>query len=305
MRSINFVILGDYSIAKELGKKGTESDITIYDKKSNNSIYSFITPTLFPDKIQVLIQSINMAEYAILNIDKFDRYLGESIIALDILNLRDLFILKNDTLDIDKLNNILNTTRFNYKYLDLEELKVEIDKLAIKSKGLEPLVYIDHVFDIKGVGTVVLGILKEGKIKVYDELIIMPLERNVTIKSIQLHGNNVEEAVSPARVGLALKGVKANEISRGDMISNINRLSNAKELIGKFDKSPFFNEPINESEVYMLALGLQIKAVKAQVNNCKIILTSEKSIAYSKDNIALLLKPDSKKNRIVGKVTIE
>jgi selenocysteine-specific translation elongation factor len=305
MRSINFVILGDYSIAKELGKKGTESDITIYDKKSNNSIYSFITPTLFPDKIQVLIQSINMAEYAILNIDKFDRYLGESIIALDILNLRDLFILKNDTLDIDKLNNILNTTRFNYKYLDLEELKVEIDKLAIKSKGLEPLVYIDHVFDIKGVGTVVLGILKEGKIKVYDELIIMPLERNVTIKSIQLHGNNVEEAVSPARVGLALKGVKANEISRGDMISNINRLSNAKELIGKFEKSPFFNEPINESEVYMLALGLQIKAVKAQVNNCKIILKSEKSIAYSKDNIALLLKPDSKKNRIVGKVTIE
>ncbi len=305
MRSINFVILGDYSIAKELGKKGTESDITIYDKKSNNSIYSFITPTLFPDKIQVLIQSINMAEYAILNIDKFDRYLGESIIALDLLNLRDLFILKNDTLDIDKLNNILNTTKFNYKYLDLEELKVEIDKLAIKSKEGEPLVYIDHVFDIKGVGTVVLGILKEGKIKVYDELMIMPLERNVTIKSIQLHGNNVEEAVNPARVGLALKGVKADEISRGDMISNINRLSNTKELIAKFEKSPFFSEPINEKEVYMLALGLQIKAVKVQVNNDKIVIKSEKSIAYSKDNIALLLKPDSKKNRIIGKVTME
>lgn len=38
VKSINFVILGDYSIAMELGKKGTESDIAIYNRKTTDTI---------------------------------------------------------------------------------------------------------------------------------------------------------------------------------------------------------------------------------------------------------------------------
>jgi selenocysteine-specific translation elongation factor len=34
-------------------------------------------------KIQSLMQAINIAEYAILNVTKIDKYLGEQIIALD------------------------------------------------------------------------------------------------------------------------------------------------------------------------------------------------------------------------------
>ena len=34
MNSINFVILGDYQIASELGKKGTTTDLSIYDRKT-------------------------------------------------------------------------------------------------------------------------------------------------------------------------------------------------------------------------------------------------------------------------------
>jgi hypothetical protein len=34
MKSINFVILGDFQIASELGKKGTTTDLSIYDRKT-------------------------------------------------------------------------------------------------------------------------------------------------------------------------------------------------------------------------------------------------------------------------------
>ena len=34
MKSINFVILGDFQIASELGKKGTTTDLSIFDRKS-------------------------------------------------------------------------------------------------------------------------------------------------------------------------------------------------------------------------------------------------------------------------------
>lgn len=38
-------------------------------------------PITYPDKIQSLVVAINVAEYAILNIDKLDKFLGEQIIA--------------------------------------------------------------------------------------------------------------------------------------------------------------------------------------------------------------------------------
>ena len=59
LKSINFVILGDYnSIAGELGKKGTATDIAIYDRKTSDVIYTWAAPVTFPDKIQSLMQTV-------------------------------------------------------------------------------------------------------------------------------------------------------------------------------------------------------------------------------------------------------
>ena len=32
MKSINFVVLGEQSVASDFGKKGTETDMTLYDR---------------------------------------------------------------------------------------------------------------------------------------------------------------------------------------------------------------------------------------------------------------------------------
>jgi selenocysteine-specific translation elongation factor len=52
MRSINYTLLGDESLAKEFGKKGTATDITIYDKKDSDVVKTWTLPTGFPEKIQ-------------------------------------------------------------------------------------------------------------------------------------------------------------------------------------------------------------------------------------------------------------
>lgn len=302
MRSLNFVVLGDYSIAEELGKKGTESDITMYDRKSRDSIYTFVAPTSFPEKIQSLIQVVNMAEYAILNINKLDKYLGESIIALDLLNVSNGFILTSDEIEANKLDNLIeDTTLANFEYATLDDLKLRLDELDVIKREDDPLIHIDHAFDVKGVGAVILGIVRQGKVKVYDELEIMPLSKNIMIKSIQLHGKNVEEAESPARVGLALKGTKTDEISRGDIIIKAGTFKKSNKLNVKLEKSKFFKEELNEKQMYMLALGLQVKAVKIKDN----IIEAEKEFACKEGDLALLLKPDSRVNRIVGRCIIE
>ena len=64
----------------------------------------------------------------------------------------------------------------------------------------------------------VLGVVKQGTVKVYDQLRIMPAGSDIVVKSIQMHDDPVHESKSPARVGLAVKGMTAEQISRGDIL---------------------------------------------------------------------------------------
>jgi len=85
VESINFVVLGKQDIASEFGKKGTETDLTLFDRKESDVIKTWVVPTGFPEKIQPLFQAINLAEYVIFHVDKLDKFTGEQIIALDSL----------------------------------------------------------------------------------------------------------------------------------------------------------------------------------------------------------------------------
>ena len=74
IQSINFVILGKQDLASEFGKKGTESDLTLYDRKESDIIKTWVIPNGFPEKIQPLFQAINLAEYVIFHVDKLDKF---------------------------------------------------------------------------------------------------------------------------------------------------------------------------------------------------------------------------------------
>ena len=65
VKSINFVVLGEQTIANDFGKKGTATDLTLFDRKDSDIIRTWVIPNGFPDKIQPLLQSINLAEYVI------------------------------------------------------------------------------------------------------------------------------------------------------------------------------------------------------------------------------------------------
>src|SRR5580765_106716 len=197
LNSLNFVILGDASIASNLGKKGTSTDITIYDRKTNDQIFSYCFPNTYPDKLQPLLQSIAVSDYAILNISHLDSFLGEQILALDIFNIKKGFILYGYEIDIEKVKNIIKKTSLSsFQILDdVEQLKTRLSELKPSedkeneqqtAAAANDSVYIpiDHVFDVKGVGTVVLGCIKQGEIKTYDELEINPLNKPIVIKSI-------------------------------------------------------------------------------------------------------------------------
>ena len=304
MESINFVCLGHTEFVNELGKKGQSSDITTYDKKKDNRIMTYVIPSGYPDKIQPLITAVNLAEYSIVNVNKLDRYLGEQIVALDLLQLDKGFLLHSYEVDNEKLRSLLkDTVVSSFKFEEnIESLKESINSSPpLQREGL-PIIHIDNTFNVKGVGVVVLGILRQGAIKVHDELILFPHKRKVTVKSIQMHDQNVEESYSPARVGLAITNVSFNEITRGDILSNFNHFTSLdQELTVNFNKVPFYKDELSENHSYLLSIGTQIKPAKLEkLGDHKLKILSDKIFSFKAGDSAILLNPDSKGIRIVG-----
>lgn len=308
MNSINFVVLGDSSIAAQLGKKGTATDIVIHDRKTADTVYTWTVPTTFPDKIQPLLQAVNIAEYAILNVSKVDKFLGEQVIALDAVGLTDGFVLHSYEVDREKLKTLLKgTTLANYQFVDsVDQLKQEMGKVKPKSSEGSLIIPVDHAFDVKGVGTVALGVVKQGTVKVYDELVLLPGKKSVLVKSIQMHDDPVESSSSPARVGLAIKGPGADDISRGDVICapDAVKVSSATVTV-KFVKSPFFKGDLPENHTYMVSVGMQVKTAKIKLEGEILQVTPEKPFVYLQGQTLVLLKPDSQGTRIAGKGSIQ
>jgi len=302
--SINFVVLGKQDIASDFGKKGTATDLTLYDRKESDVIKTWVTPSGFPDKIQPLFQAINLAEYVIFHVDKLDKFTGEQIIALDSLK-KDKGILSH-TFDVDesKLDAMIKGTVVEkYIKVDQDKIKEEMNKLEpISNDGPSEMV-IDHCFDVKGVGTVILGKVTNGKIKQYDNLKLYPTGIDVLIKSIQMHDDPVEESICPARVGLAVKGIKPEEVGRGDVISEDGVVNVKSEIELDFQKNPFYKSEIAENQGCLVNIGLQIKAAKF-LSISPLKLKFEKPIVCKPDDIAVILKPESSTIRILGSGTI-
>jgi selenocysteine-specific elongation factor len=74
---------------------------------------------------------------------------------------------------------------------------------------------IDRVFALAGAGTVVTGSTWSGTVAVGASVRLLPLDREVRVRSIQVHSQDADQAGPGRRTALALVGVDKDEIERG------------------------------------------------------------------------------------------
>lgn len=300
MKSINFVVLGEQSITNDFGKKGTSTDLTLFDKKESDIIRTWIVPNGFPEKIQPLFQAIALCEYVIFYVGNLDKFTGEQIIALDLLKKKEGIL--SHTYEVDEnrlLAMIKETVLEKYKKVSSTNIKEQIKNMSPITKEGKTKIVIDHCFDVKGVGTVVLGKIVQGTIKQYDTLKLFPRNIDVMIKSIQMHDEPVSHATSPARVGLLIKGAKVEEINRGDYLCEDESQNIQSILELKFTQNPFYKAKISENQMCLVSVGMQIKAANFKSIN-PLILQLDKPVVCDKNDLAVILKPESPTVRILG-----
>jgi len=95
-----------------------------------------------------------------------------------------------------------------------------VDTFKVPPKPLDkPLrLPVQDVFTITGHGTVPVGRVETGKMKPNDSVIVMPAGVKGEVKKIEMHHQELTEAVPGDNVGFNLKGVDKKDIRRGDVI---------------------------------------------------------------------------------------
>ena len=77
---------------------------------------------------------------------------------------------------------------------------------------------IDRAFTMRGFGTVVTGTLVSGRIRQDDELLLLPGERAVKLRGLQVHGERRQEVVAGERTAVNLGGVDVEHVTRGQSL---------------------------------------------------------------------------------------
>jgi len=104
----------------------------------------------------------------------------------------------------------------------IDELQAALAAVAKRKQHSTPLAatryYVDRVFSLRGIGTVVTGTLWSGSVAESDELRAEPAGADVRVRSVQVHDEPVERAVAGQRVALAVAGVERDVLHRGDAL---------------------------------------------------------------------------------------
>jgi selenocysteine-specific elongation factor len=79
---------------------------------------------------------------------------------------------------------------------------------------------VDRVFTMPGFGTVVTGTMIEGSVSQGEEVTLYPLEDSYKIRSLQVHGSQVERACAGQRVAINLQKAKQEDIPRGSVLAS-------------------------------------------------------------------------------------
>lgn len=97
---------------------------------------------------------------------------------------------------------------------------------------------IDRAFSMQGFGTVVTGTLVAGALRLEDELALVPGDRRVRVRGLQVHGRRREQAVAGERTATNLGGVDVAEIERGQTLAVPGSLAVSRRIDVTLDLLP-------------------------------------------------------------------
>jgi len=303
MKNLTVGLFHDEELGKDLGKKGSETDIIMFNRKTDDCIFTFMQP--IKGKLSAKSQIISCIDYAIISFTELTHEVGETVIMLDSFGISEGIILSPPFYNSSQIEKIIKDTSLK-SFVIIERNIAKIFELLQKIDpkrdiDTSPVVVIDQAFSVKGVGEILLGFVKKGILKKHEKLSLMPTNKEVIVRSIQMQDKNFDEAEAGSRVGLAIKGAAAEEMKRGFFICAPEDCEVSAKLILSFEKNKFYQGELQDG-VFHVTTGMQTVPVKiVDMKENTIVLELEKQIVYTKDETFLLLDLNAKKLHVIGR----
>ncbi len=245
---------------------------------------------------------------------QLDRFLGETVVALDLIKKDQGLLIIDENVEKEKFDLIVKGTVVE-KFIPVNPVANEIyEKLTLlKTPEIEQnrscKLSIDAFFDVKSVGSVILGLVKKGKVSANDKLQLYPTKKLISVRSIQVHDEDVKQAGKGSRVGLALKDVSIDELERGMVLATPGSLQIENEISVSTSFSKYYTEKVETNRVFQISIGMQHQQGKvvgvADKGDKKLIkFQLQTPIAFEKNETVFLSDPGAKL-RICGVGIIE
>ena len=299
MTSINCAVFNE-ALAKELGKNESESDLGFFHRKHSEKQLCFILPKGFPEKANSLLQTLHLSHTVLLYVNSIDAFFGEIVVAINLFEKKSGFVVFSDSADQELFKQVIKGTVVEaFEVIKKEEILDKIGAIELTPKKGNPVIDLDGMFNVRGVGTVAIGFVAQGIVKKFDKLKLFPSKTEVLIKSVQKHDKDVTEAFYGDRVGFAVKGFDADNFSRGMLLSTEDEFSAGKELEIGFEKSSFFKKELEEEMQLHVQCRLQLVGCRVKSLN-PLKIEASKEITVRKDEPITLIDINSKP-RVIGK----
>jgi selenocysteine-specific translation elongation factor len=306
--ALTVAIVGSTAIAGELGKKGTVSDVTLYHDVHGERAVTLVTPSQFPEKVAPLAVALAMADAALLVVDELSRPIAETIAVVDLSDVPATVVVGPAVGEGDAAR-VLKGTRLEGSAplpLDPLRLRAHLDGLGARTVDGPVEVPIDHAFPVKGVGTVALGLVRRGTLKAHDRLRLYPGPKTVEVRSIQVHDVDRTEAACGERVGVALKGVDADEVARGQILAPEGSFEPGRRLGGTLARCRYYRGDAGPGAQLQVAVGLQlVPALVDRLDGDTAEVTTDRPVAARPGSPAYLFDLSvSSGPRILGRLAI-
>jgi len=318
MSNLRVAVLAPPDYAKDLGKKGTTSDITFYNMKKGDATVTLIEPTRYPEKLSSLFYAVSLADRVILVVDEINARFGECVLMIQSAGKSSGILILKNYITTDQIAPLIGGTVLEHYELmeeDMVGLREKLLGIAVKmtlhqkekdgrGNGVVP---VDHYYHVKGVGIVVLGCVAQGLIKKHDTLKVLPTEKTAQIRSIQKHDDDSENAVAGDRVGLSLKNIEAEDLDRGYVLTNDPSIQSATSITAKAALVKYWPAPLKAGMVIFVGHWMQFLpgrlenvVVEGDWRMPTLTLNMDKALVFPPGAHAVLHYLEGGKLRVMG-----
>ncbi len=317
MGNLMVVVIGAQGYSSAFAKKGTSTDITLYNLKKGEDTVTLIEPERYPERLAPLFFAASEAKKAVVVIDELTATLGESLVMLQCCGINSGYFILRNYVPKEKIEPIIKGTileKFEFLPDDANVLREKLLNDAAQQKSVAAAtgtVPVDHSFNVKGVGVVVLGVVVNGGVAKHATLKVLPGAKTAQVRSIQKHDDEFDSAVEGDRVGLALKNVEVEDVGRGIVLSTDPAVKASKSLKAQASLVKYWQTPLKAEMVLHIGHWMQFLNCKVEAatdtgdwRKPSLTLALEKELVYRPGDKAVLMYLEGGKLRVAGTVDL-